>query len=133
MAGYIDTLAKVFGYFGDKIGSGIKYMADYIKQQELLSNIAKGLTGLFTKIGEAVTSFGGKLGEALGFKTFDEFKTKLDSVIDRLSKDFLIPGFKRLVDFINDLVTGTASLDKVTKLFGDFGKGVRDFFFWTVF
>ena len=125
---WVDIAADALGYFGEKADKAANYVKSYVKEHEILNKIAESIPKLFTKAGNKVNSFGQKLGKALGFKTLDEFKNKMDGVISSVSQDFLIPGFERLMQFIEDLVSGKMSLDKVTKLFTEFGKGVRDFF-----
>lgn len=121
---WVSVAAEALGYLGQKFADGGKYMSDYLKEHQTLQKVTEGLGKAFDKLGEKVRQFGGFLGDRLGFKTFDEFKVKVDEVVDKLSKDFFVPGFQRLVQFVEDLVSGKANLGSVTKLFSDFGKTI---------
>jgi hypothetical protein len=123
----IATVADVFGFLGEKISKGIDYIRDYVKQHELLAKIANAIPNLFNKAGNKITEFGNKLAKSLGVESLEKFKAKLGEAIDRLSQNFLIPGFERFATFIEELVTGNMSMDKVTKFFSDLGKDIRDF------
>lgn len=128
-----EIAAEVFKYFGEKISDGVKYISNYFKLLGVGTKVASALDRAFGKSSSKFDEFKKKLSEKFGFKNLDEFKSKMDAVFDRMSKDFLIPGLQRFTGFVMDLLDGKASLGKLLGLIKDFGKGVVDFFKSIVF
>lgn len=127
VSGVVQTVAGAISYLGSKFSDAGKHISDYLEKNQTLQKIGDGLGKGFDKLGGKVQEFGGKLGSKIGINTLDDFKAKVDNVIGKLSEDFLVPGFERLVQFIEDLVSGNLNLDKVTKFFTDAGKGIGRF------
>lgn len=129
----VEIAAEVIKYFSGKISDGLKYILNYFKLLKVGTKVASALDKTFGKTSGKFDEFKKKLSEKFGFKNLDEFKSKMDAVFDRMSKDFLIPGLERFTEFVMDLIDGKASLGKLTKLVTDFGKGIGDFFKTIVF
>ena len=123
----VKSAADVIGFFGEKLNKAATYVKNYVKQHETLDKIASAIPSLFDKASSKIRGFGKKLGNALGIKNVDEFKKKVDGAISTLSQDFLIPGFERFMQFIEDILSGNMSIDKAVDFFKDFGKGLKDF------
>lgn len=128
-----EIAAEVVKYFGEKISDGVKYISNYFKLLGVGTKVASALDNAFGKTSGKFDELKKKLSEKFGFKNLDEFKSKMDAVFDRMSKDFLIPGLERFTGFVMDLLDGKASLGKLLGLIKDFGKGVVDFFKSIVF
>ena len=101
----ISFVAKVLDYFVSKIAAVINFVTTYVRATGLLEAVGARIAQIFTDIGNKFDELKNKLSEKLGFKTFDELKTKLDGVFDSLKKK-LLPGFFDLTKALRDFANG---------------------------
>ena len=101
----ISFVAKVLDYFVSKIAAAINFVVTYVRATGLLEAVGARIAQIFTDIGNKFDELKNKLSEKLGFKTFDELKTKLDGVFDSLKKK-LLPGFFDLTKALRDFANG---------------------------
>lgn len=102
---------KTIGYLSGVISSGIKYVANYVKNWHTMEFLGYRIAAAFRRLKGAYVDLKEKLSEKLGFASFDEFTEKADKVVAKL-KEFLIPAFQGFMGIINNFARGrTISFD----------------------
>lgn len=123
----VSSFGKVIDYFGGKIEKARKYVSNYIKEHETAEKVVGLLKRAFEKISGAVIDFGKSVGGRFGIQSLDDFKKKIDELIDALGSKFLIPGFERFVSTIDKLFDGSIKLPKISELFDTITGSIKDF------
>lgn len=123
LAKAFDALNKVIDYFGTKLSKARKHMSDYMKEHETARKLTELMSKAFNRVSEAAVDFGKKIGGKFGVNSLEDFKKKVDSLIDTLGKDFLIPGFEKFVK----LIDGRLKLPTLSEALGTIGDAIKNF------
>lgn len=121
------ALNKVIDYFGEKLEAAREYMAAYFKEHKTAEKHTKLLGRAFDRVTGSVAKFGSRLGDKLGIHTIAEFKDKVDGLINSLSQNFLIPGFKKFVSTIDQLFDGTLQIPTIGQAFDAIRQSIEKF------
>lgn len=127
LAKAFNALNKVIDYFGTKLSKARKYMSDYMKEHETARKLTELMSKAFNRVSEAAVDFGKKIGGKFGVNSLEDFKKKVDNLIDTLGKDFLIPGFEKFVKLIDDLFDGKLKLPTLSEALGTIGDAIKNF------
>lgn len=127
LAKAFDALNKLIDYFGTKLSKARKYMSDYMKEHETARKLTELMSKAFNRVSEAAVDFGKKIGGKFGVNSLEDFKKKVDNLIDTLGKDFLIPGFEKFVKLIDDLFDGRLKLPTLSEALGTIGDAIKNF------
>jgi len=127
LAKAFNALNEIIDYFGTKLSKARKYMSDYMKEHETARKLTELMSKAFNRVSEAAVDFGKKIGGKFGVNSLEDFKKKVDSLIDTLGKDFLIPGFEKFVKLIDDLFNGKLKLPKLSEALGTIGDAIKNF------
>ena len=120
-------LSSLVDYFGTKLSKARKYMSDYMKEHETARKLTELMSKAFNRVSEAAVDFGKKIGGKFGVNSLEDFKKKVDNLIDTLGKDFLIPGFEKFVKLIDDLFDGRLKLPTLSEALGTIGDAIKNF------
>lgn len=127
LAKVFSAINKVVDYFGEKIDRAGKYMSDYMKEHETARKVTELLGKAFDKVVDKVEEFGKKIGGRFGVQSVEDFKKKVDGLIDSLGTNFLIPGFEKFVELIDKLFSGELKLPTLGQAFTDIGDSIKSF------
>lgn len=121
------TINKVIDYFGEKADKAREYMSKYLKEHDTARKLTELVSKAFTKLTTSVTDFGRSLGGRFGIASLEDFKKKIDGLIDSLGSKFLMPGFENFVGLIDKLFNGEFKIPTLSQAFTDISNSIQDF------
>lgn len=127
LPGILNGVNRAIDYLADKFSTARRRMSEYAKEHQTLEKISALAGKAFDALSDKVSSFGKFLGGKLGINTIDDLKQKIDSLIDTVSQNFIVPGFENLVNLIDKLAEGELKLPSITNMFSGIVDEIKKF------